>query len=44
MKRLATHGFLRVHRGEIINLATVRALHEADGTEVELTDDRRARG
>ena len=42
-ERLAAHGFLRVHRGELINLAAVRAVHEAGGTEVELTDGQRAR-
>lgn len=43
-ERLAPHGFVRVHRGELINLAAVRALHEASGSiEVELTDGQRAR-
>lgn len=41
--QLADHGFLRVHRGELVNLAAVRAVHEAGGTEVELADGQRAR-
>lgn len=42
--RLAPHGFLRVHRGELINLAKVKALKSADGIlEVELADGQLAR-
>jgi DNA-binding LytR/AlgR family response regulator len=42
--RLATHGFLRVHRAELINVAQVRALHVVEGIhEVELLDGQRAR-
>lgn len=42
-KRLAPHGFVRVHRAELINLAAVRALHgSGSATEVELSDGQRA--
>lgn len=38
-QRLSAHGFLRVHRAELINLAAVRALHSEDGSmRVELRD------
>jgi DNA-binding LytR/AlgR family response regulator len=41
--RLAPHGFLRVHRAELVNLRRVRALHHSsDGAEVELDDGQRA--
>lgn len=41
--RLATHGFVRVHRAELVNLRRVRALHHsADGAELELDDGQRA--
>jgi two-component system LytT family response regulator len=40
--RLAGAGFLRVHRGELVNLAQVRALHVEDGAaSVELSDGQR---
>jgi DNA-binding LytR/AlgR family response regulator len=43
-RRLEGHAFVRVHRGELVNLARVRALHSADGIhEVELDDGQRAR-
>lgn len=42
--RLCGHGFLRVHRSELVNLRQVRALHLGeDGSELELTDGQRAR-
>ena len=42
--RLASWGFLRVHRAELIQLGRVRAVHAAgDGAEVELDDGQRAR-
>lgn len=42
--RLAPHGFLRVHRGELVNLSSVRALHSDElGLELELADGQRAR-
>ncbi len=42
--RLAPWGFVRVHRGELIQLGRVRAVHEAgDGGTVELDDGQRAR-
>jgi hypothetical protein len=41
--RLQGDGFLRVHRGELINLSHVRALHVEDGaTSVELSDGQHA--
>jgi DNA-binding LytR/AlgR family response regulator len=43
-ERLAPHGFLRVHRAELVNLLKVRALHTADGLyELEFSDGQRAR-
>jgi DNA-binding LytR/AlgR family response regulator len=42
-ERLASWGFLRVHRGELVNLHQVVALKkEDDATLVELTDGQRA--
>ncbi len=42
--RLAAAAFLRVHRGELVNLRRVRALQLSDGTcQVELDDGQRAR-
>ena len=42
-ERLAGDGFLRIHRGELVNLSHVRALHTEDGaTSVELSDGQRA--
>lgn len=42
-ERLAPHGFLRVHRAELVRLDAVRALHGEHGsTEVELSDGQRA--
>lgn len=42
--RLAGAAFLRVHRGELVNLRRVRALQLGDGAcEVELDDGQRAR-
>lgn len=42
--RLAGHGFLRVHRGELINLRRVRTLQLGeDGSELVLDDGQRAR-
>ena len=42
-KRLAAHGFLRIHRAELVNLAAVKALHGAgNSAEVELSDGQRA--
>lgn len=42
--RLGAHGFLRVHRGELVRLTAVRGLVAKDGVhEVELTDGQRAR-
>ena len=42
-QRLGSHGFLRVHRSELINLAEVRAIHgDEGGAEVELSDGQRA--
>ncbi len=42
--RLAAHGFVRVHRGELISLSKVRAFTSADGIhEVTLSDGQRAR-
>ena len=41
--RLASYGFFRAHRGELINLHRVRALrHEPDAAYVELDDGQRA--
>jgi DNA-binding LytR/AlgR family response regulator len=43
-QRLAPHGFLRVHRAELIRLDAVKALTTEDGFhEVQLTDGQRAR-
>lgn len=43
-ERLAPHGFMRVHRGELVNLAYVRALRSDDGQHVaELDDGQHAR-
>lgn len=43
-ERLAEHGFLRIHRGELVNLRRICALHPVDGSyEVELDDGQRAR-
>jgi len=37
--RLATHGFLRVHRSELVNLSRVAALHLEEGdAQLRLTD------
>lgn len=42
--RLAPHGFWRVHRGELVNLARVRAVRGEDGHHVaELDDGQQAR-
>lgn len=42
--RLTAHSFLRVHRGELVNLQRIRALHPSEATcEVELDDGQRAR-
>jgi DNA-binding LytR/AlgR family response regulator len=42
-KRLASLGFVRVHRGELVNLRHVRALHgRDDDARVELSDGQRA--
>jgi DNA-binding LytR/AlgR family response regulator len=42
--RLAAWGFVRVHRGELVQLARVRALHAtATGAEVEFEDGQRAK-
>ena len=42
--RLAAWGFVRVHRGELVQLARVRALHVTGaGAEVELDDGQRAK-
>jgi len=42
-QRLAPHGFVRVHRAELVRLDAVRALHGEHGhTEVELDDGQRA--
>jgi DNA-binding LytR/AlgR family response regulator len=42
--RLEPHGFMRVHRGELINLARVRAVRAEDGQHVaELDDSQQAR-
>jgi DNA-binding LytR/AlgR family response regulator len=41
--RLGPHGFVRVHRSELVRVAAIRALHlEPDGAWVELTDGQRA--
>jgi DNA-binding LytR/AlgR family response regulator len=41
--RLGPHGFLRVHRSELVRVAAIRMLHlEPDGAWVELTDRQRA--
>jgi DNA-binding LytR/AlgR family response regulator len=43
-ERLGPHGFLRVHRAELVSLRHVRALHaEPGGAHLELTDGQRAR-
>lgn len=42
--RLGSYGFLRIHRGELVNLRRIQALHPKEGTyELELDDDQRAR-
>jgi DNA-binding LytR/AlgR family response regulator len=42
--RLEPHGFMRAHRGEIINLARVRAVRAVDGQHIaELDDGQQAR-
>ena len=42
-QKLSAVGFLRVHRAELVNLASVRALlHDGDGATLELTDGQRA--
>ena len=42
--RLAMHGFQRVHRSEIINLARVRTLtDDANGAVVTLSDGQQAK-
>ena len=42
--RLAPHGFVRVHRGELVRLSAVRGLRQHDGiVEVELEDGQVAR-
>jgi DNA-binding LytR/AlgR family response regulator len=41
-QRLAAHGFCRVHRAELVNLAAVRAVHRtARGLVLELSDGTR---
>lgn len=41
--RLGNENFLRIHRGELVNLSHVRAVHSEDGaTIVELSDGQRA--
>lgn len=43
-ERLGPHGFLRVHRSELVNLARTRALHGGEnGYELEFSDGQRAR-
>jgi DNA-binding LytR/AlgR family response regulator len=43
-KRLAAHGFFRVHRGELVNLGRVKSLVGTGGFhEVELDDGQRVR-
>jgi DNA-binding LytR/AlgR family response regulator len=43
-ERLAPHGFVRVHRGELVRLSAVRGLRQQNGTvEVELEDGQFAR-
>lgn len=43
-QRLAPHGFLRVHRAELVQLPKIRALHPQAGQwEIELSDGQRAR-
>lgn len=42
-ERLSRHGFVRVHRSELVNLSLVRALHRQDDQAIaELTDGQRA--
>ena len=42
-QRLASHGFFRVHRSELVNLARVRTLRlEDDGAVIELDDGQQA--
>lgn len=42
--RLVSHGFLRVHRAELVRLSAVRAIRsEDDGVVLELEDGQRAR-
>jgi DNA-binding LytR/AlgR family response regulator len=38
-ERLEPHGFMRVHRGELVNLARVRAIRSQDGQHVVELDD-----
>jgi DNA-binding LytR/AlgR family response regulator len=41
--RLGPHGFLRVHRSELVRVAAIRALHlEPDGARVDLADGQSA--
>lgn len=43
-ERLSSHGFVRIHRAELINVTKVRAFSTVDGIpEVELSDGQRAR-
>lgn len=43
-QRLAVHGFLRIHRSELVRLDAVKGLHMCDDRhEVELADGQRAR-
>lgn len=42
--RLAPHGFVRVHRGELVNVGSVRGVRSVEGgVEVELSDGQCAR-
>lgn len=43
-ERLCAHGFLRVHRGELVHIGSVKALRSVEGShEVELKDGQVAR-
>lgn len=43
-ERLGPHGFLRVHRSELVNLARARTLHGGEtGYELEFVDGQRSR-
>jgi DNA-binding LytR/AlgR family response regulator len=43
-QRLAPHGFLRIHRGELVRVAAIKALHaDDDGHRVELDEGQAAR-